>query len=85
MPMITYTTVDGALRDDQKKALSKALTRAVTETLGADLKPHVWVTLNEVPEGSFYIGGHALQAKMLKKMMNVSPEESKSINQATES
>ena len=67
MPLITYTTVEGALSDEQKEALSHALTEAVTSTLGEKLKPNVWVTLNETPEGSFYIGGHALKAKNLKK------------------
>lgn len=70
MPFITYTTVEGALTDEQKEALSTALTEAVTKTLGEKLKPNVWVTLNEAPEGSFYIGGHALKAKMLKKLMD---------------
>lgn len=73
MPFITYTTVEGALNDEQKEALSVALTEAVTKTLGDKLKPNVWVTLNEAPEGSFYIGGHTLKAKNLKKLMN-SPE-----------
>lgn len=70
MPFITYTTVEGALNDEQKQALSAALTEAVTSTLGEKLKPNVWVTLNEAPEGSFYIGGHALKAKTLKKLMD---------------
>jgi len=70
MPFITYTTVEGALNEQQKKALSVALTEAVTNTLGEKLKPNVWVTINEAPEGNFYIGGHALKAKMLKKLMD---------------
>lgn len=73
MPFITYTTVEGALTDEQKEALSTALTDAVTNTLGEKLKPNVWITLNEAPEGNFYIGGHPLKAKMLKKLME-SPE-----------
>ena len=72
MPFITYTTVEGALTDEQKEALSTALTEAVTNTLGEKLKPNVWVTLNEAPEGNFYIGGHPLKAKMLKKLMESS-------------
>ena len=76
MPFITYTTVEGALSDEQKEALSIALTEAVTKTLGEKLKPNVWVTLNEEPEGNFYIGGHALKAKMLKKLMETSDSES---------
>ncbi len=70
MPFITYTTVEGALNEQQKKALSVALTETVTNTLGEKLKPNVWVTINEAPEGNFYIGGHALKAKMLKKLMD---------------
>lgn len=72
MPFITYTTVEGALSEEQKEALSQALTEAVTNTLGEKLKPNVWVTLNEAPEGNFYIGGHALKAKMLQKLMDTS-------------
>jgi len=70
MPYITYTTVEGALSSEQKQALSNALTEAVTSTLGEKLKPNVWVTINEAPEGNFYIGGHALKAKNLQKLMN---------------
>ena len=76
MPFITYTTVEGALSDEQKEALSIALTDAVTNTLGEKLKPNVWVTLNEAPEGNFYIGGHALKANVLKKLMASSDSES---------
>lgn len=70
MPFITYTTVEGALNEEQKEQLSLALTEAVTKTLGEKLRPNIWVTLNEEPEGNFYIGGHALKAKMLRKLMN---------------
>ncbi|BFM14786.1 hypothetical protein R50073_09690 [Maricurvus nonylphenolicus] len=70
MPFITYTTVAGALTDEQKVELSNALTEAVTNTLGEKLKQNVWVTLNEAPEGNFYIGGHELKAKTLKRLMD---------------
>lgn len=70
MPFITYTTVEGALSDEQKESLFAALTEAVANTLGEMLRPNVWVTLNEAPEGNFYIGGHALKAKTLKKLMD---------------
>jgi 4-oxalocrotonate tautomerase family enzyme len=70
MPFITYTTVEGALTDEQKAALSNALTEAVTNTLGEKLKPNVWVTLNEAPEGNFTIGGHTLKAQMLKELID---------------
>ncbi|OUS30481.1 hypothetical protein A9Q99_05870 [Gammaproteobacteria bacterium 45_16_T64] len=72
MPFITYTTVEGVLTEEQKAALSTALTAAVTDTLGEKLKPNIWVTLNEAPEGNFYIGGHPLKAKMLKNLINTS-------------
>lgn len=69
MPFISYTTVEGALSEEQKSDLCKALTKAVTDTLGEKLKPNIWVTLNEAPEGSFFIGGHALKARHLTKLM----------------
>lgn len=75
MPFITYTTVEGSLTDEQKQALSTALTQAVTDTLGDKLEPNVWVTINEAPEGNFYIGGHMLKAKMLKKLMKPSQSD----------
>ena len=70
MPYISYTTVEGSLTQEQKEALSSAITQAVSNTLGEKIKPNVWVTINEAPEGNFYIGGHALKAKMLKKLMD---------------
>ena len=69
MPFITYRTVEGALSKEQKEALSNALTEAVTSTLGEKLRPNIWVTLNEEPEGNFFIGGHALKAETLRKLM----------------
>jgi 4-oxalocrotonate tautomerase family enzyme len=70
MPYISYTTVEGSLTQEQKEALSSAITQAVSNTLGEKIKPNVWVTINEAPEGNFYIGGHVLKAKMLKKLMD---------------
>lgn len=70
MPHITYTTVEGVLNKEQKEALGSALTKAVTETLGKKLKPNIWVTINEAPEGNFYIGGHAVPAEAIKKQMD---------------
>ncbi len=75
MPFITYTTVEGALTETKKQELSSALTNAVTQTLGGSIKPNVWVTLNEVREGSFYIGGHTLKAQTLKKLVNATESE----------
>ena len=72
MPLITYTTVEGALNDEQKKQLSEALTLAVTQTLGEKLKPNVWVTINEAPEGNVYIGSRALSADMVKSLITAS-------------
>lgn len=70
MPFITYTTVQGALTDEQKTDLSRALTDAVVNTLGEGLKPNIWVELREAPEGNFHIGGHKLKAANLKKLMS---------------
>lgn len=69
MPFITYTTVEGVLSDEQKEALTTALTEAVANTLGDKIKPNVWVTLNEAPEGNFSIGGRKLKAESLKKLI----------------
>ena len=70
MPFISYNTVEGALSTEQKEALSEAITNAVANTLGEKLKPNVWITINEEPEGNFFIGGRALKAKTLKSLMD---------------
>ena len=70
MPFISYSSVAGALTPAQKQALSTALTEAVTQTLGEKLRPHIWVSLNEAPEGNFYIGGHALTASRLQTLIS---------------
>lgn len=70
MPIINYSTVAGVLTETQKSDLCTALTNAVAETLGETLRPHVWITLNEHPEGSFFIGGQALKAKALKSLIS---------------
>lgn len=69
MPFISYSTVEGALSDEQKRDLCTAITDAVAKTLGEKLRPNVWIVMNEAPEGSFYIGGNALKATSLKRLM----------------
>lgn len=70
MPIITYSTLEGVLSTDKKQALTQALTDAVANTLGERFRANVWITLNELPEGSFYIGGQALKAKALKSLIS---------------
>ena len=70
MPVITFNTILGALTDDQKSELSKALTNTVGEVLGEKIKPNTWIIINESPEGNFHIGGHLLTAETIKKAMN---------------
>ncbi|MGR6873915.1 tautomerase family protein [Pseudomonas sp. HK3] len=70
MPILTFSTVEGALTVAQKKELSCALTETVAKVLGEKLKPNTWVVINEAPEGSFHIGGHCVSAKNIKSMMN---------------
>ncbi|MGH1374329.1 MAG: tautomerase family protein [Cellvibrionaceae bacterium] len=66
MPFITYSTVAGALSNNKKAELSEALTNAVTNTLGEGFKRNIWVTINELPEGNFYIGGNPLLADVVR-------------------
>ncbi len=67
MPFITYSTVAGALSNNKKAELSEALTNAVTNTLGEGFKRNIWVTINELPEGNFYIGGNPLLADVVRE------------------
>jgi len=70
VPVITYSTVEGALSSDQKKQLTQALTEAVGKVVGEKIQKSAWVIINESPEGNFAIGGHQLTAAGLKKLMN---------------
>ena len=69
MPVITFNTIQGALDKKKKTALSKALTDAVANILGEKIKPNTWVIINESPEGNFHIGGHALTADAIQKLI----------------
>ena len=69
MPIINYTTVEGALSPQQKEALIEALGQAVAHVLGDKIKKNAWVVINESPEGNLAIGGHAITAQALKKLM----------------
>ncbi len=70
MPVITYNTVEGVLTDEMKKALTQALTKAVSEVMGEKIKKNAWVIINESPEANFSIGGHQVTAAGLKKLMD---------------
>ena len=69
MPVITYSTVEGALSAEQKEALTQALTKAVGSVVGEKIQKSAWVIINESPEGNFAIGGHQVTADGLKKLM----------------
>ena len=55
MPIVTIKMIEGRT-DDQKRALVKEVTEAVSKTVNAPVE-NVWVSIEEMPKNNFATGG----------------------------
>ncbi len=60
MPIISVKVIEGFFSDEQKSALLPALTDAFCKATMEAARPYIYVTVEEVPQGKWALGGHPL-------------------------
>jgi 4-oxalocrotonate tautomerase len=60
MPLIQVQVIEGVFDADEKANIIEKLTDAMVSIEGEALRPVTWVNIQEVPSGSWGIGGKPL-------------------------
>lgn len=60
MPLIQVKLMEDVFSPDEKKQLIAKLTDAITSIKGENMRPVTWVTIEDVRNGEWGIGGQAL-------------------------
>ena len=68
MPLITVRTLEGLLTPAQKKAMIERVTDAALSVEGEAFRTVAWVIIEEVPSGSWGMGGNALTTQDAQKI-----------------
>lgn len=68
MPLVQVKLIEGVFNDDEKRAMIEKLTETMVGIEGEALRSVTWVTIDEVREGSWGIGGNALRAADVKAL-----------------
>jgi 4-oxalocrotonate tautomerase len=63
MPLCTIKTFEGELTKAQTADLIREVTEAIIPFVGEKLRDNTWVLIEEVPSGSWGIGGKAFGLK----------------------
>ncbi len=74
MPLVNLKLIEGVFSAAQKQDLIKGITEAITAVAGENVRPVVWIVIDEVKSGEWAIGGkpvttedvHALAAGAVK-------------------
>lgn len=64
MPLVKITSPEGVFTDEQRRAMIERVTEAMIEVEGESFRDKTWVIYEEVPEGSFAIGGTPIARKV---------------------
>lgn len=68
MPLVQIKGVSGYLSLEQKQDLIRKVTEAVLSIEGEGLRPVTWVTVEDVSEGAWGVGGRPVTADDLRQM-----------------
>ena len=69
MPLIQVKVFKDELSADQSKDLIGRITDAITDVTSEKLRGSTWVIIDEVKDGQWGVGGHALGLGDVKKIM----------------
>ncbi|WP_158890637.1 tautomerase family protein [Amycolatopsis anabasis] len=61
MPFIHVHILEKRLTPESERKLISGITDAVVETFGEDIREHVWVALDSVPEHRWGLGGRQIE------------------------
>ena len=68
MPLVQIKGVEGFLTKEQKQEIIKKVTDAVVSVEGEGLRSVTWVTIEDVNEGEWGVGGEPVTVDMLRQM-----------------
>lgn len=68
MPLVQIKGVGDYLTRNQKEELIRKVTDAVVSVEGEGLRPVTWVLFEEVPSGSWGVGGEPVTTEGLRQM-----------------
>ena len=68
MPLVQIKGVSGYLSPEQKQSLIERVTEAVISVEGEGLRSVTWVLVEDVPSGSWGVGGKRVTTDDLRKM-----------------
>ena len=68
MPLVNVKVIENVFTPEQKKQIISKVTDALVSIEGEALRQVTWVTVEEVKEGSWGIGGQALNAAIVRQM-----------------
>ena len=68
MPLVEVKLIENVFSPEQKREMIERLTDAMVEIEGESLRSVTWVTVQEVPSGSWGIGGNALRTEDVKAL-----------------
>ncbi|MEZ5907825.1 MAG: 4-oxalocrotonate tautomerase family protein [Hyphomicrobiaceae bacterium] len=73
MPLVQIKGVSGYLTLAQKQEIIRKVTDAVLSVEGEGLRPVTWVTIQDVAEGAWGVGGTPVTAEHLRQMVTQPP------------
>ncbi len=68
MPLVNVKVIENVFTPEQKKLIISKLTDTMVAIEGEALRQVTWVTIEEVKEGNWGIGGQALNASIVRQM-----------------
>ena len=68
MPLVQIKGIEGFLTKEQKQEIIKKVTDAVVSVEGEGLRSVTWVTIEDVNEGEWGVGGEPVTVDMLRQM-----------------
>ena len=68
MPFINVKVIESVFTTEQKQQMIQKLTDAMVEIEGENMRGVTWVTIEDIKQGEFGIGGQPLTAADVHKM-----------------
>ena len=64
MPFTTVRLIEGVFSKEQKEQLIEKITDAIVDVEGESMRPMTWVTIEEIKQGDWAIGGKPIYPKL---------------------
>jgi len=68
MPFVNVKLVEGANSEAEKQEMIKKITDVMASIEGENMRPYVWVLIEEVKSGQWGVGGNPVTADALKAL-----------------